>query len=100
MIYLRWPADRPVVTSLVIESEPFPYPGTLAARKHGCLCPSSPLGRRGTVENPWLLDRNCPLHGCQRRRECASASRSKNASLTTELRDARFQGVTAYCASS
>src|SRR3954463_4760096 len=37
---------------------------------------------------------------CQRRRECASASRSKNASLTTELRDARFQGVTAYCASS
>jgi hypothetical protein len=29
--------------------------------------------------------------GCQRRRECASASRSKNASLTTELRDTRFQ---------
>ena len=47
-----------------------------------------------------LITKPRPLHRfCQRRRECASAGRSKNASLTmrgaTVLRDAGFSGVTA-----
>ena len=45
-----------------MDSEPFPSPGTIAARKHGCICPNAKADQ-GSSENPWLLDRDCPLHG-------------------------------------
>lgn len=45
-----------------IEAEPFPFPGTPAARKYGCLCPVSEP-RQGTEESPLVLHTNCPLHG-------------------------------------
>ena len=46
----------------LMDSEPFPYPGTNAARRHGCLCPDA-RPAQGTMENPWILDVHCPLHG-------------------------------------
>ena len=45
-----------------MDSEPFPYPGTNAARRHGCLCPDA-RPAQGTMEDPWILDVHCPLHG-------------------------------------
>jgi hypothetical protein len=53
----------------------------------------------GTKEGLKMLPEFKYATGCQRRRECASAGRNKNASLTmrgaTVLRDAGFSGVTA-----
>jgi hypothetical protein len=37
-------------------------PGTITARANGCSCPPARLGR-GTVENPYVLDTCCTLHG-------------------------------------
>ena len=45
-----------------IEAESFPFPGTPAARKYGCLCPVS-VPRQGTQQSPLILHTNCPLHG-------------------------------------
>jgi len=45
-----------------IASEPFPFPGTVAARKYGCLCPEQRV-QQGTEEDPIFLDFHCPLHG-------------------------------------
>lgn len=44
-----------------METEPFPYPGTAAARRHGCTCPDQRPG--GSLSAPWILDVDCPLHG-------------------------------------
>jgi hypothetical protein len=47
-----------------METEPFPYPGTPAARRHGCICPDQCSGADvGSLSKPWVLDVNCPLHG-------------------------------------
>jgi hypothetical protein len=42
-------------------SEDFPFPGTEAARKFGCVCPKqeAPFDN----EEPVVLRRDCPLHG-------------------------------------
>lgn len=62
-----------------MESEPFPYPGTPAARRHGCICPDS-RAAHGSFSNPyvldfsdpWVLDADCFLHG-----ECAYEEHKK-----------------------
>jgi hypothetical protein len=43
-------------------SEDFPFPGTPEARKHGCVCPEYVSGQ-GSTEEPYVLRRDCPLHG-------------------------------------
>jgi hypothetical protein len=45
-----------------MESVSFPFPGTLAARRHGCICPENEA-KQGTFDNPFILDTHCPLHG-------------------------------------
>ena len=45
-----------------IVPEPFPFPGKSTARRYGCICPNSTT-LEGTIENPWILDANCPLQG-------------------------------------
>jgi hypothetical protein len=50
------------MTFQTIEAEPFPFPGTLAARKHGCICPDAQRNQ-GSFNNPIVLDQDCPLHG-------------------------------------
>jgi len=50
--------------STSMEAEPFPYPGTPAARRYGCICPGQSMGAGvGSLSNPWVLDVDCPLHG-------------------------------------
>jgi hypothetical protein len=46
-----------------MEAERFPYPGTSAARRHGCICPDQLHPCVLDLSNPWLLDVDCPLHG-------------------------------------
>jgi hypothetical protein len=46
-----------------METEPFPYPGTSAARRHGCICPDQSNPWALDLSNPWVLDVDCPLHG-------------------------------------
>jgi hypothetical protein len=57
------------------------------------------MGLIATFSAYWRDMEEEAMKWCQRRRECASAGRSKNASLTmrgeTVLRDAGFSGVTA-----
>src|SRR3954466_11969387 len=50
------------------DSEPFPYPGTNAARRHGCLCPDA-RPAQGTMEDPWYW--MCIAH-------CTARARTKN----------------------
>jgi hypothetical protein len=46
-----------------METEPFPYPGTSAARRHGCICPDQVNPWVLDLSKPWALDVDCPLHG-------------------------------------
>ena len=53
-----------------METEPFPDPGTPAARSHGCICPESQFlpsslfsPRVLDFSSPWVVDTDCPLHG-------------------------------------
>jgi hypothetical protein len=46
-----------------MEAEPFPYPGTPAARRHGCICPNQFNPWLLDLSSPWFLDADCPLHG-------------------------------------
>jgi hypothetical protein len=47
--------------STIMETEPFPYPGTPEARRHGCICPDRCVG--ASSSDPWVLHVDCPLHG-------------------------------------
>jgi len=44
-----------------MEAEPFPYPGTSAARRHGCICPDQFNPCALDLSNPWHLDVDCPF---------------------------------------
>jgi len=50
------------MTFQTIEAEPFPFPGTLAARKHGCICPDAQRNQ-GSFNNPPDLELHAVAFG-------------------------------------
>ena len=63
------------VVGAEVQSEPFPLPGSPAARRRGRVCPDAEPGQGSTRDNPIVMDRDCTVRGERAREEHLKGTR-------------------------